>query len=144
MEAIFATYGDDEKENCILNLEPFMDRDPPVVCRTETLSRTYHQLRTMGYHHMFVMDTRPTVVGMITRKDLLEDTTKLKLAEKVLRVLLGFLLQGQCWIGAGKHFPAQYPPPPCNSYALVIATVGVGTVLIWYLILIRYKCSAAA
>ena len=36
------------------------------------------------------------------------------------------------------------PPPPCNSYALVIATVGVGTVLIWYLILIRYKCSAAA
>eukprot|EP00670_Eutreptiella_braarudii_P001902 CAMPEP_0174301656 /NCGR_PEP_ID=MMETSP0809-20121228/59169_1 /TAXON_ID=73025 ORGANISM="Eutreptiella gymnastica-like, Strain CCMP1594" /NCGR_SAMPLE_ID=MMETSP0809 /ASSEMBLY_ACC=CAM_ASM_000658 /LENGTH=1016 /DNA_ID=CAMNT_0015407439 /DNA_START=40 /DNA_END=3090 /DNA_ORIENTATION=+ len=85
MEAIFATYGDDEKENCILNLEPFMDRDPPVVCRTETLSRTYHQLRTMGYHHMFVMDTRPTVVGMITRKDLLEDTTKLKLAEKANR-----------------------------------------------------------
>ena len=36
------------------------------------------------------------------------------------------------------------PPPPCNSYALVIATVGVGTVLIWYLILIRYNCSAAA
>ena len=39
----------------------------------------------------------------------------------------------------------QVPPPPlCNGYALVIATVGVGTVLIWYLILIRYKCSAAA
>ena len=36
------------------------------------------------------------------------------------------------------------PPPLCNSYALVIATVSVGTVLIWYLILIRYKCSAAA
>ena len=26
------------------------------------------------------------------------------------------------------------PPPLCNSYALVQATVGVGTVLIWYLI----------
>ena len=38
----------------------------------------------------------------------------------------------------------KVPPPPCNSYALVIATVGVGTVLIWYLILIQYKCSAAA
>ena len=24
--------------------------------------------------------------------------------------------------------------PPCNSYALVQATAGVGTVLIWYLI----------
>ena len=34
------------------------------------------------------------------------------------------------------------PPPPCLSYALVQATVGVGTVLIWYLILIRYQCSA--
>ena len=27
-----------------------------------------------------------------------------------------------------------YPPPPCISYALVRATAGVGTVLIWYLI----------
>ena len=26
------------------------------------------------------------------------------------------------------------PPPPCISYALVQATAGVGTVLIWYLI----------
>ena len=31
------------------------------------------------------------------------------------------------------------PPPPCISYALVQATVGVGTVLIWDLILIRYQ-----
>ena len=34
---------------------------------------------------------------------------------------------------------AKVPPPPCNSHALVQATVGVGTVLIWYLILIRYQ-----
>ena len=26
----------------------------------------------------------------------------------------------------------SYPPPPCISYALVQATAGVGTVLIWY------------
>ena len=31
------------------------------------------------------------------------------------------------------------PPPPCISYALVQATVGVGTVLIWYRILVRYQ-----
>ena len=31
------------------------------------------------------------------------------------------------------------PPPPCISYALVQATVGVGTVLIWDLTLIRYQ-----
>ena len=49
---------------------------------------------------------------------------------------------------ARRHHKAQrhlqYPQPLCNSYALVQATVGIGTVLIWYLILIRYKCSAAA
>ena len=27
---------------------------------------------------------------------------------------------------------ASTPPPPCNSHAHVQATVGVGTVLIWY------------
>ena len=42
-----------------------------------------------------------------------------------------------------------YPPPPCNShtlstalqisYALVQATVGVGTVIIVYVILIAYE-----
>ena len=31
------------------------------------------------------------------------------------------------------------PPPPRISYALVQATVGVGTVLIWYLIFIWYQ-----
>ena len=46
--------------------------------------------------------------------------------------------------GAGGVVCVGTPPPPCNSYALVQATVGVGTVLIWYLILIRYKCSATA
>ena len=30
-------------------------------------------------------------------------------------------------------------PPPCISYALVQATVGVGTVIIVYVILIAYK-----
>ena len=38
----------------------------------------------------------------------------------------------------GGHMVAEYPllhtPPPCNGYALVQATAGVGTVLIWYLI----------
>ena len=31
------------------------------------------------------------------------------------------------------------PPPPCISYALVQATVDVGTILIWDLILIWYQ-----
>ena len=39
----------------------------------------------------------------------------------------------------GDSFYTVPPPPPCISYALVQATVGVGTVLIWDLILIRYQ-----
>ena len=34
---------------------------------------------------------------------------------------------------------ADVPPPPCDSHALVQATVGVGTVLLWDPILIRYQ-----
>ena len=32
------------------------------------------------------------------------------------------------------HHRITPPPPLCNSYALVQATAGVGTVFIWYLI----------
>ena len=41
----------------------------------------------------------------------------------------------RCVVGGA----ARTPPPLCISYALVQATVGVGTVLIWDLILIRYQ-----
>ena len=37
------------------------------------------------------------------------------------------------------HGTPPYPPPLCISYALVQATVGVGTVIIVYVILIAYK-----
>ena len=33
----------------------------------------------------------------------------------------------------------MYPPPPCISYALVQATVGVGTAIIVCVILITYE-----
>ena len=37
------------------------------------------------------------------------------------------------------HTTFMYPPPPCISYALVQATVGVGTIIIVYVILIAYE-----
>ena len=43
------------------------------------------------------------------------------------------------WICPLTWARADVPPRPCNSHALVQATVGVGTVLIWYLILIQYQ-----
>ena len=46
-----------------------------------------------------------------------------------------------CSLMAGYYFldACYYPPPPCISYALVQATVGVGTVIIVYVILIAYE-----
>ena len=39
------------------------------------------------------------------------------------------------WVMVMGASSSHYPPPPlCNSYALVQATAGVGTVFIWYLI----------
>ena len=43
------------------------------------------------------------------------------------------------FISIDKFLGSTPPPPLCNSYTLVQATVSVGTVLIWYLILIRYQ-----
>ena len=43
------------------------------------------------------------------------------------------------WWCTAVSSPLVLPPPPCISYALVQATVGVGTVLIWDLISIRYQ-----
>ena len=40
---------------------------------------------------------------------------------------------------AGEPYFPTPPPPACISYALVQATVGVGTVLIWDLLLVRYQ-----
>ena len=36
------------------------------------------------------------------------------------------------WLGLWMEKLSSIPPPPCISYALVQATVGVGTILIWY------------
>ena len=55
-----------------------------------------------------------------------DDLYALWLYAVLYEVILGpALASGHC------HIP---PPPPCISYALVQATVGVGTVIIWYVI----------
>ena len=55
-------------------------------------------------------------------------------------IMLVTYTQGACRAaGNGICLLHCTPPPPCISYALVQATVGVGTVLIWDLILARYQ-----
>ena len=53
--------------------------------------------------------------------------------------LTGHILMLSVWECGVRSAIGCTPPPPCISYAFVQATVGVGTVLIWDLILIRYQ-----
>ena len=53
---------------------------------------------------------------------------------------LGGIIWGEVVMMHAQNFPiSMYPPSPCISYALVQATVGVGTVLIWDLIYQTYQ-----
>ena len=57
-----------------------------------------------------------------------------------VRARCGYFLQiSHLFVFCDILFQRRCTHPPCNSHALVQATVGVGTVLIWYLILIRYQ-----
>ena len=76
-----------ERELCLnpqllrshLDLRPFMQCHPHVVPHEASLRRAYRLFRTMGLRHLFVTSRKPVVVGVITRKDIIIDSTKLRL-----------------------------------------------------------------
>lgn len=47
---------------CMLDLRPFMQRNPFVVQADANLSRTYRLFRTMGLRHLFVGPPQPKVI----------------------------------------------------------------------------------
>ena len=62
-----------------LDIRSFMQRHPFVVHGDARLSRAYRQFRTMGLRHMYVMPSRPRVVGLLTRKDIIQERSSLTL-----------------------------------------------------------------
>jgi chloride channel 7 len=62
-----------------VDLRSFMQRHPFVVHADARVSRAYRQFRTMGLRHMYVMPSRPRVVGLLTRKDIIQERTSLTL-----------------------------------------------------------------
>ena len=78
---------DNERELCLnpqllqshLDLRPFMQTHPHVVPHEASLSRAYRLFRTLGLRHLFVTSRKPVVVGVITRKDIIADSTQLAL-----------------------------------------------------------------
>ncbi|KAK9816592.1 hypothetical protein WJX72_002361 [[Myrmecia] bisecta] len=66
----------------LVDLRPFMQRNPFVVHADASLSRTYRLFRTMGLRHLFVGPPHPKVIGVVTRKDVAEANAKLALGRK--------------------------------------------------------------
>jgi chloride channel 7 len=62
-----------------VDLRSFMQRHPFLVHADARVSRAYRQFRTMGLRHMYVMPSRPRVVGLLTRKDIIQERTSLTL-----------------------------------------------------------------
>eukprot|EP00762_Andalucia_godoyi_P005431 ANDGO_08420.mRNA.1 Chloride channel protein C len=55
-----------------IDLRPFMHTAPITVSPRFSVSRAFQLFRTMGMRHLSVVDDENRVVGMITRKDLME------------------------------------------------------------------------
>jgi chloride channel 7 len=60
-----------EEKMMYLDLTPYMNRTPFIVQDNSSLRRVYTLFRTMGLRHLVVVDKKNSVVGIITRKDLI-------------------------------------------------------------------------
>ena len=56
-----------------IDLRPVMELSPHAVLHSMPLPRVHATFVTLGLRHLYVTDTRNTVVGCITRKDLLPE-----------------------------------------------------------------------
>ena len=71
-----------EDMNLVIDLAPLMQRHPFIVHADARLGRAYRLFRTMGLRHMYVTTSKPQIVGVVTRKDLVEESAALTLGEK--------------------------------------------------------------
>lgn len=60
--------------NCWLDLRPYANTAPYTVNETASIQRTYRLFRTLGLRHLCVVNHFNQVVGIITRKDLLDES----------------------------------------------------------------------
>ena len=74
----------DAEMRMAIDLRPFMQRQPHVVSPDVSLARVYRLFRTLGLRHVFVGAQAPQVMGVLTRKDLIEEASELRLAEKAV------------------------------------------------------------
>ncbi|XRB20074.1 chloride channel protein [Pseudoscourfieldia marina] len=61
-----------ELERLRIDLRPFLQPHPMLVAADAPLSRAYRLFRTMGLRHLYVTEKKPVIVGVLTRKDVME------------------------------------------------------------------------
>ena len=54
-----------------IDLTQYCDRSPLTVTSNSTVSRAYEVFRKLGLRHLVVLGRDGTVIGMVTRKDLM-------------------------------------------------------------------------
>ncbi|XP_039624939.1 chloride channel protein C-like [Polypterus senegalus] len=64
--------SDPKYEDVFINLEPYINQSATTVHNGFSLHRTYRIFRKLGLRHLTVVDKKNQVVGIITRKDLME------------------------------------------------------------------------
>jgi hypothetical protein len=57
----------------VLDLRPYLNRSAPRVPNTYSVARVYDMFRSLGFRHLVVVDEVNRVVGIVTRKELLEE-----------------------------------------------------------------------
>ena len=79
-----ATYriSDHEADTMSVDFTYFMNRHPFMVTEDVPMARAYRLFRQIGLRHLLVTRAQPAVVGIITRKDLIEETAQLAVAEE--------------------------------------------------------------
>jgi chloride channel 7 len=81
VEQVAPTLSREDMELSI-DLTHFMQRHPFIVHADARLSRAYRLFRTMGLRHMYITPAKPQIIGVVTRKDLVEENAALTLGEK--------------------------------------------------------------
>lgn len=80
LSQIKASLTEDEIR-CVVDLRAFMQLHPWTIPSDAPLSHAYRIFRTLGLRHLYVTPPKPTIVGIMTRKDLTEEAASLKIGE---------------------------------------------------------------
>ena len=84
---VAASLSSVEMDSAWIDVSRLMQRHPFITHADARVSRAYRIFRTMGLRHLYVTPDRPLVVGVMTRKDVIQENTSLTLGEKAERIM---------------------------------------------------------